>query len=244
MPTVRPFPARTLEQALRVPEALRDKNGGRPWAPKEVAAALGIGATGGQFYYLAAASRDYGLTTGSRETAEIALTDLGRRAVSPSSADQQAVAYREAFLSVKVFRGVLDYYGGNNLPEEPFLGNTLEQEFTIPRKEQEEFAEIFVKNCRFLGIGTQYQATGGATAQVSAGGSVSVEGSVTVATPEKGNEAPVLFVIMPFTEREDTHETGFFDVTVQGLPIQRWYAASRRAVVGSVSRLMSSSAMV
>src|SRR5688572_20310891 len=103
----RPYPRRTLEIALRVPRALKDKNGGNPWPPDQVAEALGIGAKGGNFYYVSAASRDYGLTTGSRETAEIALTDLGRRVVYPESDAAQQQAYLDAFLSVESFRKVL-----------------------------------------------------------------------------------------------------------------------------------------
>jgi hypothetical protein len=80
----RPYPRRTLEQALRVPRALRDHNGGQPWPPPEVANALGLGAKSGNFFYLTSASRHYGLTEGTSQASEIALTDLGRRAVYPS----------------------------------------------------------------------------------------------------------------------------------------------------------------
>lgn len=211
MPTQRPFPGKTLEQALRVPQALKEKNGGNPWPPDQIASALGIGAKGGNFYYLAAASRDYGLTTGSRDTAEIALTDLGRKAVYPQSDMEQAQAYLDAFLHVDVFRKVLQHYGGNNLPEKKFLTNTLQQTFGLAEG-HDEFVEIFTKNCRFLGIGAEF--TVGAPATVG-GASVptvaSLEGgAVTVATPDDKTDAPILFVIMPFTERDDRYQTGFF----------------------------------
>jgi hypothetical protein len=35
----RPFPRRTLEQALRVPKAIKEHNGGNPWPADEVAKA-------------------------------------------------------------------------------------------------------------------------------------------------------------------------------------------------------------
>jgi hypothetical protein len=218
MPGARTFPAKTLEQALRVPQALKEKNGGNAWPPVQVAEALGLGAKGGNFYYVAASARDYGLTTGSREAAEIAITELGREAVYPSSGDQQKRALREAFLQVDVFRRVLEHYGGNNLPEEPFLGNTLEQTFGVERKLQAEFVDIFTKNCRFVGIGTQYQSNGSGPRAAVVLEPTSGEGSVTVATPGGDAEgAPILFVIMPFTEREDQHETGFFEEVLKEL---------------------------
>jgi hypothetical protein len=175
-----------------------------------------VGAKSGNFYYVSAASRDYGMTTGSRETAEIALTELGRRAVYPESDTAQRAAYTDAFLTVDTFRKVLQHYGGNNLPEKPFLTNTLEQTFGIDPSVQDEFVEIFTKNCRFLGIGAQFASngasavprSGGAAAAVVAGGD---GGSITVATPEEDSpDTKTLFVIMPFTERDDRHETGFF----------------------------------
>jgi hypothetical protein len=215
MPGQRTFPRKTLEQALRVPRALKDKNGGNPWPPDQVAKALGLGAKGGNFYYVAAASRDYGLTAGSRDTGEIALTELGRRVVYPSSDSEQAQAYLDGFLRVEPFRKVLQHYGGNNLPENPFLANTLQQTFGIDPEHHEEFVDIFSKNCRFLGIGAQFVVgarvsarTGGTASTLPGGGD---GGTITVATPEENaGESPVLFVIMPFTERQDEHETGFF----------------------------------
>src|SRR5262245_18974148 len=68
----RPFPQRTLEQALEVPTIIRLKNHGRPWPPDQVAKALDLGPLCNEFFYLCAASRDYGLTIGSRDTESIA----------------------------------------------------------------------------------------------------------------------------------------------------------------------------
>src|SRR3954449_1186489 len=56
----RPFPRKTLEDALRIPTAIRTHNGGKPYAPGEIAKALGVG-MGGSFFYLTASARDYGL---------------------------------------------------------------------------------------------------------------------------------------------------------------------------------------
>jgi len=212
------FPRRTLEQALRVPRALREFNGGNPWPPDRVADALGLGAKGGNFFYLSAASRDYSLTEGSRDTTEISLTELGRQAAYPASDQQESDAHLQAFLHVESFRRVLEHFGGNNLPERRFLDNTLEQTFGIDPTFHDEFVDLFDKNCRFLGIGAEYrgqvvQRTGGATARSTV--ATTGSGSVTVAKPENADEAAVCFVIMPFTERDDRHETGFFEEVLE-----------------------------
>lgn len=219
MATQATFPRRTIEQALRIPRALKEKNGGNPWSPENVAKAVGLGAKGGNFFYVSGASRDYGFTRGSRDTAEIALTDLGRLAVYPPSSEAQAKAYLDGFLNVDLFRGVLAHYGGNALPESTFLANTLQTTFGLDPKFHDEFIDVFQKNCRFLGIGATFTpgSSGRVPAAVSSVGTTSAE-TITVAKPtEAGDEAPVLFVIMPFTERQDEHETGFFEEVLNEL---------------------------
>src|SRR2546423_1627820 len=117
MAAQRNFPRRALEEALRIPQALKEYNGGNPWPSGEVGKAIGSGAKSSNFYYISAAARDYGLTEGTRDTAEISLTPLGRRAVYPQSGDEQREAHLQAFLNVELFRRVLEHYGGNNLPD-------------------------------------------------------------------------------------------------------------------------------
>ena len=55
----RPYPARTLEEALVIPQAIREKNNGNPWATDDVAqASLGVSKSSNKFFYTAAAARD------------------------------------------------------------------------------------------------------------------------------------------------------------------------------------------
>jgi len=77
----RPYPRATLEEALRIPFALKDKNGGNAWPPSDLARAVGLSHKNPDFFYLAAASRDFGLTEGSRDSEQISLTEFGRDVV-------------------------------------------------------------------------------------------------------------------------------------------------------------------
>lgn len=218
----RPFPRRTLEQALRVPRALRDHNGGNPWAPSEVANALNLGPSSGNFFYITSAAQQYGLTSGTRETSEVSLTDLGRKAVYPDSAEDEASALRNAFLNVPAFRGVLEHYGGNALPEKKYRENTLYTQFDLDPSVQDEFVELLNKNSRFTGIGDSYEP--GNAGLTDAGLSeaktpVDRAAATTIAKPEKAdNDTPVCFVIMPFVVHdEDRYATGFFDEVLESL---------------------------
>ncbi len=199
----RPFPRRSLDEALRVPSAIKDGNGGRPWGGDQVAKALGIAEKSSNLKYLLAASADFGLTTGKSPVGQIALTDLGKEAVYPSSPESHTAALRQAFNQVDVFRGVLEHYGGNNLPERQFLDNTLQKDFDLHPDALDEFVQLFEKNCRAAKIGKDLPD-----------GVVPASSAPTVVrtAPKKigSGGRPVCFIIMPFTERHDNHEVGFF----------------------------------
>lgn len=200
----RPYPRRTLDAALKVPHAIKQHNGGNPWASDQVATALGVGAKTPGFFYVTAASRDFGLTEGTRDTAEISLTPLGRRAVYPQSPEEEQAALREAFFRIDVFKRVAEHFGGNNLPEQRFRQNTLHQVFNLDPEVHEEFVDLFQKNCTFVGIGQDFSSPMAHPETESAG-------SVTIAQPTKGGDSPTCFVIMPFTEKNDRYPPGFFE---------------------------------
>lgn len=212
----RPFPRRTLEQALRVPRALRDHNGGQPWPISEIATALGIGAKAGGTFYLTSAAKQYGLTDGTSRTTEISLTELGRDAVYPPSPEAEAAALRSAVLNVPAFRSVLEHYGGNNLPEKQYRENTLFTKFDLDPEVQDEFVDILSKNCKFVGIGETLDEASSRVVASSAARTRSPE-TETVATPGSSPNAPVCFVIMPFVEREDRHAAGFFSEVLRAI---------------------------
>lgn len=108
--TKRLFPSDTLEDALRVPQAIRHKNNGHPWDTSLVATACGTTPKAEKFFYLAAAARDYGLTVGSRDAAQISLTELGRGLFYAASAEVEHEKKIEAFFKIEKFKQIYDFY--------------------------------------------------------------------------------------------------------------------------------------
>ena len=212
----------TLEEAMKVPLAIKEKNGGNPWATEEVAKAVGLARKANPFFYLAAGARDYGLTTGSRDSEKIELTALGRDIVYAPDAQAELKKKREAFLRVEPFRKVLEHYKSSDLPEMKYLGNTLEREFKIAPEDHEEFSRLFRENCTYLGI-----RSGGfpAVPEAKPGGQNGLESethalspaTVTLAEPGQGKGGPVAFIIMPFEERDKSHSDGFFQEVLRSL---------------------------
>ena len=210
----RPFPRVTLEKALRIPTAIKGKNAGNPWPPEEIAKALKVGAKTGSFYYFTAGARDYHLTEGSSKTEKISLTALGRRVLYPASPEEEIVAKREAFLSVDKFRQVLEYYRGSDLPEEQYLGNTLQTEMGLDPDVHTEFVELFLANCKFLGIGHKVETSALLPARPAATTAVVRESDTKLVHPSGDL---LCFVIMPFVERQSEHPPGFFEEVFSSL---------------------------
>lgn len=208
------FPRTTLEQALRIPTAIKELNGGNPWEPEEIRKAISAG-TGNSYFYLTAASRDYGLTIGTRDADKIALADLGRDLAYAGNATAEAELKMRAFLTVDVFKRVLEYYKGSNLPEMKYLGNTLQKEFGLAPETHEEFSRIFRENCKYLGI------TSGTVVVADEGSADSLTGTTTPGTvtlAEAGGASRLTaFVIMPFLERDPGHAVGFFPEVLRSL---------------------------
>jgi hypothetical protein len=209
----KPYPAISLEKALTVAQAIKDYNGGNPWAPADLAVPLAVGPRSPGYFYLTAASRDFGLTVGTRDTEVVSLTDLGRAIVYAPDIQSEKAKKVEAFLNVEVFKKVLDHYRGSSLPEMKYLGNTLEREFGLPPEHHDEFSRLFRENCSSLGIIT-------GTSQASYDAEVPGTGPATVLLGgPKVASGRVLkaFVIMPFVERNPERAPGFFGEVLRSL---------------------------
>lgn len=204
----RAFPSVTLERALLVPLKIKELNGGNPWASSEVATALNMGARGPDFYYLTAASRDYGLTVGTRDTAKIELTALGREVVYAPTPEVEREKKVEAFMRIELFSKVLRHYKGSNLPEMKYLGNTLQRDFSLDPKHHDEFSQLFRENCKYLGI------TSGDAPEEGEG--ETRPPTVVVGEPARKTGLKA-FVIMPFVEKTSDRPKGFFDEVLRSL---------------------------
>ena len=209
-----PFPRATLEEALKIPYAIKNHNGGNPWEPDEVRKAIGAGTGGNAYFYLTAASRDYGLTTGTKTAEKIALTDLGRELIYAPNPDAEKTLKEQAFLNVDIFKRVLEYYKGSNLPDMKYLGNTLQKEFALDPETHEEFSRTFRENCQYLGITSGIPIVAGEADEPATG--ISAPETITLAEAE-GASKLTAFVIMPFVERDPKHSSGFFAEVLRGL---------------------------
>jgi nucleoside 2-deoxyribosyltransferase len=210
----RAFPNATLEEALKVAQAIKLKNQGHPLDTNLVATAYGTARKTTKFFYVTAAARDYGLTVGTRETSQISLTELGRSLLYASSHELEREKKIEAFFKVEKFKQVYDFYEGSNLPEQPYLSNTLEREFQLASAEHEAFVEIFKANCKYLAI---ENGLGEVLQSVSGSADAKAIDTRSLGKPKRQFDHTA-FVIMPFSEKgKQERAKGFFDEVLKSL---------------------------
>jgi nucleoside 2-deoxyribosyltransferase len=210
----RPYPRATLEEALKIPYAIKEKNGGNPWQPDAVADAVDLSAKGNLFWYMSAASRDFGLTEGTRAAKKIELTSFGRRLVYAANKQEESELKLKAFLSVDLFNRVLSHYKGSDLPEMKYLSNTLQKDFNLLPETHDEFLGLFRKNCKFLNIGTGFSPGEHKRDEIEEDEKTDKtvkDFSVVTLVEGESAKAPFCFVIMPFNEKESEKPKGFFN---------------------------------
>ncbi len=214
--TPRPYPAKTLEEALAIPLAIREQNNGNPWDTEDVAqASLDVSKTNNKFFYTAAAARDYGLTVGTRDTEKIELAPLGREIFFAGDEETKRTKMLEAFFAIDIFKRVFEHYGSADLPKKEFLGNTLQKEFGLDPEWHDEFTQIFKANCKFLGI---EKGLGPSQRMPKKQETVEHPSDIQVVGQPKGKFDRTAFVIMPYTEKgEKPRPQGFFSELLSSL---------------------------
>lgn len=222
----RPYPQMPLERALAVAMAIKEKNGGNPFATEDVATACGMSSKSTSFIYLLSASARFGLTEGSIRLDRISLTEVGRSIVYCGSAEEERALKRKVFLSVDIFRRVVEHYRGSRLPEMKYLGNTLQKEFGLTPELHDEFSTLFRENCRYVGIGEEDEAHHEATEGSNCDPAPPASQPATIVLGQPKNKAGgSCFVIMPFSERTEKFPKTFFTEVLNSLIIPAATAA-------------------
>lgn len=216
-PPPRPYPIFTLEKALQIPLAIKENNAGNPWAPSQVAKALGLGERSSQLDFYTRSAQLYGLISGTRAASQIAIERLGREVVYAPDPQSELTSKQRAFLNVEIFSKVVEYYKGSNLPDLKFLSNTLESEFGLPPELHEEFRQIFLQNCAYVEIGHDWNGVGTSSSATSNVPAANRTLDLVAYHPASNPQGKRCFVIMPFSEREETRNLGFFTEVFESL---------------------------
>lgn len=144
-------PLMSLDEALRIPQAILDHYAGKPTSPLHVGKALNIDPKGAQLKFLSGAAIAYGLIEGGAQAATISLTDLAKRILRPKKEGTDLIAKREAVLTPRIFKEFLTNYDGNPFPRTDIAVNVLE-EMGVPREKAEEVLQRIESSARSVGF--------------------------------------------------------------------------------------------
>lgn len=144
-------PSASLDEAIRIPQAIFEHYAGKPTSPLYVAKALDIDPNGSQLKVLSGAAIAFGLTEGGAQAASIVVTDLARRILRPTSENSDLDARREAVLRPRIFGEFLRDYDGNPFPRQDIALNVLETK-GVPREKAAEVLERILASASSVGF--------------------------------------------------------------------------------------------
>ena len=151
-------PAYSLEQALRIPQAIGENYAFKPTAPLDVAAAINLSPQSSQFRMICGSAIAYGLTTGGYNSAQIEVTPLSRRIVAPTIDGDDFIAKREAALRPRVIREFLGHYDGNKFPRDEIALNVLAN-MGVPREATQRTFELIRETAKTVGFFREIKAS-------------------------------------------------------------------------------------
>lgn len=159
-------PSASLDEALRIPQAILDHYAGKPTSPLYTAKALNVDPKGSQLKLLSGAAIAFGLIEGGSQAASISVTELARRILRPKEEDADLIAKREAVLKPRVFGEFLRNYDGNPFPRQDIALNVLEEK-GVPRDKAAEVLERIEASASAVGFLTEIKGKKYVTLQAS-----------------------------------------------------------------------------
>lgn len=159
-------PLMTVEEALRIPQAIFDHYAGKPTSPLYVAKALSVDPKGSTFRFISGAAIAYGLIEGGAQATAISVTDLSRKILRPKTEGEDIAGRKQAVLTPRIFKEFLSNYNGSPFPRQDLALNVLE-DMGVPRDKAAEVLSRIETCAKSVGFieeinGKQYVSLNGA----------------------------------------------------------------------------------
>lgn len=209
------YPRNSIDKVLRIPKAIIDQNAGKECSAKDAAKFVGVG-DNGPFRVEVSSAIKYGLLSRPSD-GRIVATERAKQILRPQSPQDKLNGLRDAVLSAPVIKDVYGHYRGENLPDDNFFDNALEDTFGIPKDKISEFRSIFfdsVKEAELLedrdGKRRVVDASSGSTIKGQSTGTFKkLEKSVSVKSTDS------CFVMMPFAPPLGTYYDAIYKPAIE-----------------------------
>jgi hypothetical protein len=139
------FPYLDLDDAVEIAKAVHEING-TTCQREQLAARLGVVATGGGFALRLVTARLFGLISSEKGT--VSLTPLGSRVNDPQ---QEKAARAESFLLVPLYKAIYDNFKSTTLPPNPGLEGAMETLGVAP-KQKDKARQAFQRSATQAGF--------------------------------------------------------------------------------------------
>jgi hypothetical protein len=140
------YPRHSVKKALRIPMGVLDQNAGKPCTDAEAVKYAGMNLHGQSKVELSSALKFGFLKRPAAGSVEV--TELGKQIIRPQSEVSATAGLRQAVLNAPLVSEVYQHFRGENLPDEPFFGNTLTEKFHVPSEKHDEFKGLFLDDLR------------------------------------------------------------------------------------------------
>jgi len=142
------YPRHNLERALRIPKGILDQNAGKGCSEKQSASFIGVKYNQGPYSSELSSSIKFGLLERPK-SGYVDLTPLAKQILRPQDAEAEISGLRRAIIAAPDISSVYEHYRGENLPDDKFFQNTLEDTFNIPHDNLKDFSSILIESLKF-----------------------------------------------------------------------------------------------
>ena len=139
------FPAYGFTTALDIAHRVEESGGGA-LTEETLAISLGLSAKSSGFRLKSLAARQFQLISKHGDT--LTTTPVAKAIFKPTSNEDALRGYREAFMSIPLFKAVADRYRGQRLPDSQTMRNVLEREFQVETSRVQQAERILLDSAR------------------------------------------------------------------------------------------------
>jgi len=144
------LPRRTLEEAIRIAQVIRDTYAGKATSWPELAKALDVSEKNPVNRYPLWSATAYGIVIKS-EGNTYTLGETGRKILAPTYEGEKEEGIKKALFTPSVLSRFYTDYNGSPLPGDDLFPNVLETRYAVPRDRTSEAIEIIKENARYAG---------------------------------------------------------------------------------------------
>jgi hypothetical protein len=145
------LPRRTLEDALKVAQVIKDEYAGKLATWEDIAKGMGFSPGNPNNKYFLWAATAYGIVE-KDESEQYRLTETGRKILAPTYEGERREGIIKAIAKPAILGRFYSDYGTSLLPSGEIFRNVLEQKYGIPANRIDETIPLILQNARFADL--------------------------------------------------------------------------------------------